>query len=147
MKSASVIWLITVVVNCAPAGAVLAPVVQTNFGPISGVSTATGVAYLGVPFAAPPLRWGPPTPPPTWNDTLVCNASGTACIQFVQPLAAVSSEDCLTLDVYVPTRRTAGSPLIFWIPGGGCVTGGAASGIFSSWSDGSGAVIVTANCE
>ncbi len=43
-----------------------ARVVQTEDGPIDGVVLETGVeAYLGIPYAAPPvreLRWRPPAP-------------------------------------------------------------------------------------
>ncbi|WP_218776460.1 carboxylesterase family protein [Streptomyces alboverticillatus] len=45
--------------------------VTTDAGPVRGTVTERGRAFLGVPFAAPPVgerRWRPPQPPAPWSD-------------------------------------------------------------------------------
>ncbi|WP_416223970.1 carboxylesterase family protein, partial [Tepidiforma sp.] len=48
------------------------PVVTTTFGRLEGVQREGHVAFLGVPYAAPPvgpLRWRAPLPPVAWAGT------------------------------------------------------------------------------
>jgi para-nitrobenzyl esterase len=112
--------------------------VQTNSGPVCGISypagtSATGIVaqtsfnqWLGIPYAAPPvgqLRWQPPQPHQPWTTTLAavtqppgCPGSGTS----------TASEDCLQLDITAPTGVGSALPVIVYIHGGG-FTGGATS--------------------
>ena len=68
-------------------------------------------AFLGVPFAKPPvgpLRWQLPQEPESWVDVLDTKMYSEHCIQTIAriyPLAGMAgndSEDCLYLNVYVP---------------------------------------------
>ena len=93
-------------------------------------------AYLGLPYAAPPvglLRWRPPQPAPRWRGTRDASRYGARCMQgheFPDMVFQDSgpSEDCLYLNVFAPADAGAGSrlPVMFWIHGGG-FQGGSAS--------------------
>lgn len=106
-------------------------VISTGDGPVSGVDDGSIIAFLGLPFAAPPvgkLRWMPPEPPAKWKDVRTADRLGTACLQnadlgvFASP---GGSEDCLYLNVYADRQafnRTRSSneklPVFVWIHGG-----------------------------
>ncbi len=109
----------------APAGTVGGHREDTPGGPAS--------AFLGIPYAAPPvgpLRWKPPAPAARWQGTLDASAFGSRCMQpalfddmvFRDP---GTSEDCLTLNVWTPAQRPRKGrlPVMVWIYGGGFVTG------------------------
>ncbi len=97
-------------------------------GDIAGyVDRADTYAWLGIPFAAPPvgdLRWRAPRPPDAWTDVRETLVRGPQCPQR-QLLAGggvAGDEDCLYLNVWSPAavadsdRRV---PVMFWIHGGG----------------------------
>ena len=116
------------------------PSVTIDSGVILGInktenSTGTALhAFLGVPFAGKPLRWGPPKPPKKWATPFDASKYGPACVQqFNYPAARrelvmewfntpapQESEDCLSACVYVPisTDKTK-KPVMVWFYGGG----------------------------
>jgi para-nitrobenzyl esterase len=105
----------------AAGGADGSDVVVTTSGAVRGLPPdANGVtAYLGVPFAEPPvgpLRWQPPVPRAAWSGVWNANQSAPACLQAQEG----SSEDCLYLSVYVPTLNSSAPPpaVMVWIYGG-----------------------------
>src|SRR5580765_279205 len=106
----------------APAPQASALVVNTDRGPLAGKAVDGGVrAFLGVPFAAPPvgaLRWRPPADVPSWTAPRDATAVGPACPQLTAPRYARMNEDCLTLNVWTPPGGAAAKPVLFWIPGG-----------------------------
>src|SRR6185437_7232477 len=92
-------------------------------------------AFLGIPFAAPPLgdlRWRPPQPPERWKGVHDASRYGHRCMQgriyadmvFQDP---GPSEDCLYLNVFSPAKADRGKklPVMFWIHGGGYQAGSA----------------------
>ncbi|XP_078005256.1 cocaine esterase-like [Phascolarctos cinereus] len=113
-------------------------------------------AFLGIPFAEPPvgaLRFSPPQPPDSWSNELANCSSIPAkkphmgydrCLQHISPLEKMaddmkvnipipaSSEDCLYLNIYVPdhTKEWARLPVsqisVMVWIHGGALTGGAA---------------------
>ncbi len=105
-------------------------------GSVSGhrQNTSGGAAYafLGIPYAAPPVgasRWKPPAPAPRWTGTRDAASFGSRCMQpslyddmfFRDP---GESEDCLTLNIWKPAAAGGKKlPVIFWIYGGGFTTG------------------------
>jgi len=101
--------------------------VNTDRGPLLGKVVDGGVrAFLGVPFAAPPvgaLRWRPPAAAPPWTAPRDATTVGPACPQLTAPSYARTDEDCLTLNVWTPPGGAALKPVLVWIPGGGFVEG------------------------
>lgn len=112
--------------------------VKTSTGKLHGKTINDGKvrAWLGVPYAAPPvgdLRWRPPQPAAKWKGVRDATTFGSHCAQnhvfadMVFPDRG-PSEDCLFLNVYAPAsaKSNAKLPVMFWIHGGG-YSGGAGS--------------------
>src|ERR1700722_18550415 len=61
---------------------------QTDEGLVSGLTDSDGVtAYLGIPYAAPPigaLRWRPPQAVTPWKGVRMADKFGDSCIQILQ---------------------------------------------------------------
>ena len=118
-------------VVCSPGIAAARPVIVTDQGPLTGLTVSGEQQFLGIPYAAPPvgsLRWLPPQPPARFNGVFQATQFGSACTQ-PNPNAAGStlgSEDCLTLNIYVPDIEPPphGFPVMVWIHGGGLTGGG-----------------------
>ena len=108
------------------------PVVATDDGPIRGTTVGQMQAFLGLPYAAPPvgdLRWRVPQPVAKWSGVRKATEFGQHCMQgkvfgdmvFHDPGA---SEDCLTLNLWVPDKHVDPKlPVMVWIYGGGFVAG------------------------
>ncbi|MHB1957997.1 MAG: carboxylesterase/lipase family protein [Acidobacteriaceae bacterium] len=111
------------------------PTVVTDRGSVQGTFSSDGQvrAFLGIPYAAPPvgpLRWKPPQPAPAWSGVRSATRFGPRCMQtqlFPDMVFRDSgpSEDCLTLNVWAPAEKnSAPLPVMVWIYGGGFITGG-----------------------
>ncbi len=100
-------------------------------------------AYLGIPFAAPPLgnlRWKPPQPVVPWEGVKAADAFAPRCMQFGRPHGSVyfeyfgdqpTGEDCLYVNVWAPAVPAGhGLPVMVWIYGGGFQIGSAANPVF-----------------
>lgn len=109
--------------------------VETEAGVVVGTTNAAHTVrmFKGIPFAAPPigpLRWKEPQPPLKWTGVRAANKFGPACLQtnvfgdiFFRD--AKPSEDCLTLNIWMPAKpATAKLPAFLWFYGGGFVAGG-----------------------
>ena len=139
--------LLTVSAALALAGCLSLPadslVVTTMDGKVHGklINNDKVRAFQGIPYAAPPvggLRWKAPQAVGNWKGIRDATAYGHHCAQnhvfddmVFQDSASpadAGSEDCLSLNVYVPAGRTANAklPVMFWIHGGGYF-GGASS--------------------
>lgn len=117
-------WLSTLASAATP------PAVQTSQGAIAGKLVNGVRAYLGIPYAAPPvgdLRWQSPQPPRAWAGTRDGTAFGSRCPQPKSAISAESTnEDCLFLNVHVPDNiGTAKLPVMVWIHGGAFMLGAA----------------------
>jgi len=112
--------------------------VAVDSGRIEGIALPTlpgGAAFLGIPYAAQPvrdLRWRPPQPAPAWSGILRAKAYGPACPQtpsgwlpeMLGETRMATDEACLYLNVWTPHfAPTAKLPVLVWIHGGGNVEG------------------------
>lgn len=114
-------------------------VVETSTGRVRGrLDDGSGIwAYLGIPYAEPPvgpLRFRPPRPIAPWRDVRDASRFGPASAQVFDPLEAliedlggepadpppvhVGSEDSLTLNIWTPRPDGARRPVIVYIHGG-----------------------------
>jgi para-nitrobenzyl esterase len=121
--------------------------IRTEAGLVEGTTLASGVrAWLGVPFAAPPvreLRWRPPQPVRPWSGVQHAERQAPMCLQPVRSRTMnhyfgneATSEDCLYLNVWAPPvgdvpSRAANLPVIVWIYGGGFNVGSASMANYS----------------
>ncbi len=109
------------------------PQVKTPSGIVEGKVEGTVNTFLGIPYAAPPvgeMRWKPPAPAAKWTGVRKSTEFGSHCLQgnvygdmvFHDP---GGSEDCLSLNVWVPAKTEAHAklPVMVWIYGGGFVAG------------------------
>lgn len=129
-------------------------VVTTDKGAVEGALIGSTRAFLGIPFAEPPvdaLRWKPPAPHKPWSQTLKATVKGPACAQL-SPLSNVfdpsTKEDCLTVNVWTPAQPSAAPPpVLVWIHGGAFVLGSGVDDAYDgqALSEATGAVVVTMN--
>jgi len=126
------------------------PSVALDNGAFIGVSQGSVNLFLGIPFAQPPmgdLRFRLPVANEPYNGTYDATVFGPSCIiqniTNIDPLAnhvaqsvlqdfanrfqlvGGDSEDCLLINVFVPSNATSDSklPVIFYIFGGGFEAG------------------------
>jgi para-nitrobenzyl esterase len=103
--------------------------VQTAAGKVQGVAGQGVREFKGIPFAAPPvgeLRFDPPAPVAPWTGVLDATATRDACPQARRFNLTEESnvEDCLHLNVAVPTASRKGArPVLVWFYGGAFVGG------------------------
>ncbi|HEX3470657.1 MAG TPA: carboxylesterase family protein [Silvibacterium sp.] len=101
------------------------PLVTLNAGTVQGQRvTGREMAFLGIPYAAPPvgaLRWKPPQPAAAWSGTRKAAQFGPACPQLPAGWLPypVWSEDCLYLNIWTTSLSPqARLPVIVYFHGG-----------------------------
>jgi para-nitrobenzyl esterase len=104
------------------------PVIVTTQGRLTGISTAGEDLYLGIPYAAPPvgeLRWRPPHSPAHFKGVFKATQFGSPCVQPNGTGGTIGTQNCLSLNVYVPNvaQPVHGFAVMVWIHGGALVTG------------------------
>lgn len=118
------------------------PIVTTAEGRVQGFWRDGSAAFLGIPFAEPPvgeLRFAAPVPRASWDGVRDATAYGPTPQR--RPFAEVTSipepsipgDDTLSVNVFTPTTDPGAKlPVLFWIHGGGYKAGSPAS----PWYDG-----------
>ena len=122
-----------------------APVVRIPQGTLAGVRQGSVDAFLGIPYAAPPVgrnRWRAPQPAPRWEGIRPAKQFAASCWQVITPAGTGpwtheyvpqgrASENCLYLNIWTPAadvhRRM---PVLVWIPGGGFVSGSGSAAVY-----------------
>ncbi|MDN3243839.1 carboxylesterase/lipase family protein [Glycomyces tritici] len=104
--------------------------VDTELGALQGANSEGVRAWLGVPYAAPPvdeLRWASPEPADPWEGVREATEFGNACAQGAANMPGIPSEheDCLYLNVYSPDTNRDDLPVMVWFHGGGNTYGAA----------------------
>mgnify|MGYP003626647065 CR=1 FL=1 len=135
--------------------------VTTAQGEVIGyVEPGGSHAWLGVPFAAPPvgdLRWRAPRPAENWSETKQALATSNACPQIASSLVGApedqlgkpyGDEDCLYLNIWRPSDAEPGTrPVMLWIHGGGNTIGFGGSARYqgAALAETHGVVVVSVN--
>ncbi|XP_071838567.1 cholinesterase-like isoform X2 [Apostichopus japonicus] len=124
-------------------------VVETTTGKVRGMLRSVleyqTTAFLGIPFAESPdgrLRFKPPVPKNPWNGIYNATSLRNDCRQSIdtsypgfsgseQWNVYNQSEDCLALNIWVPSRNDEEKlPVMVWIYGGGFYSGGISLGVY-----------------
>jgi para-nitrobenzyl esterase len=112
-------------------------VVKIDSGQLSGRTESGVSAYLGIPYAAPPVgaaRWEAPARPAPWKGVRSAEAYGANCPQTTNEgnhlgpwtseylISGPTAEDCLFLNVWTPAGG-ARHPVLVWLHGGAFTSG------------------------
>ncbi|KAL2352362.1 Alpha/Beta hydrolase protein [Cryomyces antarcticus] len=102
----------------------VAPLVDVGYAKYQGKQNNAITQWLGIRYAAKPLgklRFATPQDPVKMADTQPALQHGPACLSTSTSIESGTSEDCLFLDVYAPSKAKAGDklPVYLFIQGGG----------------------------
>ena len=125
-------------------------VVRIDSGWLRGSVADDHVTYTGIPYAAPPVgerRWQPPARPRPWHGIRDATTPSPFCPQGNSFTGIVGQEDCLYLDVTVPTNVERGErlPVLVWLYGGGFGSGGAREVDGARFATAGDVIVVTIN--
>ncbi|HEY6515338.1 MAG TPA: carboxylesterase family protein [Steroidobacteraceae bacterium] len=145
--------------TCRAARAV--PVIRLPQGSLSGIGQGDAAAYLGIPYAAPPVgryRWRAPQRAPYWLGVRPAKRFAASCWQVMEPHGTGpwtseympqgrDSEDCLYLNIWTPAPDLRHRlPVLVWIPGGGFTSGSGSVAVYNGARlAAQGIVVVTIN--
>ncbi|MCL4228254.1 MAG: carboxylesterase family protein [Myxococcales bacterium] len=135
---------------CAAGGGPVAERVATTSGVVRGARAGATWAFLGVPYAAPPVgerRLAAPAPAPCAAGELDATRLGPACPQLDEAGTFVGDEDCLQLNIWAPAAPAGPRPVMVWLHGGGNAVGSAVYPIYDGrrLAEAGDVVVVTLN--
>lgn len=119
-----------------------APVARTESGLVAGKRQGAVRAFLGLPYAAPPLgdlRWRAPQPVQPWSGVRAAQAFSPIALQPPRSADSVyaeysgeqpMSEDCLYLNVWSAAEAGAKLPVMVWFHGGAFQQGAGSNPVF-----------------
>jgi para-nitrobenzyl esterase len=107
--------------------------IYTSSGSVVGSITSKVISWDDIPYAEPPigeLRWKAPRDFQN-NSNIIISKDNNFCVQEPSTLGGakgddeiVGTEDCLYLDIKAPTKKSEKLlPVMFWIHGGGNISG------------------------
>ncbi|XP_031229958.1 cholinesterase [Mastomys coucha] len=145
MKVTQTHFLLWILLLCMPFGKSHTDedfIITTKTGRVRGLSMpvlgGTVTAFLGIPYAQPPLgslRFKKPQPLNKWPDIHNATQYANSCYQNIdQAFPGFQgsemwnpntnlSEDCLYLNVWIPVPKPKNATVMVWIYGGGFQTG------------------------
>lgn len=145
--------LLLALLCAAPVAAQGAPqgeIITTASGKVEGFIRNGVLEFRGIPYAAPvagEARWSMPQPAAPWTGVLPAMHFGGACPQAARYGLTERSdeENCLTLNVSLPTIKAAKRPVLVYIHGGAFVGGAASLYRLDRLARGMDAVVVSVN--
>lgn len=145
---------------CACHAAAPAARVRVADGELLGKRLGSVEAFLGVPYAAPPVgvnRWRSPQPARPWHGVRDARHFAPSCLQSLTPqgigpwsseymVHGRVSENCLYLNVWAPAQHRRALPVMVWIPGGAFISGSGSVPIYNGQPlAAEGIIVVTIN--
>jgi len=108
--------------------------VSVRQGRLRGRADRGVMAFLGVPYAAPPFgadRMRPPRAPQPWEGLREAGSYGPTCPkgdyppQYAPlfPEVVIPGTDCLNLNIWTPDPGGSGLPVLVWLHGGSFMNG------------------------
>ncbi|XP_032528324.2 acetylcholinesterase-like [Danaus plexippus] len=125
-------------------------IVTTTEGKVEGALDPSGLyyQYLGIRYGLP-NKFRAPSPPPSFTGVYLANNPNVLCPQFPthDPLAAPSdNEDCLVLNIYVPSFLNSTFPVMVFIHGGDFGIGSGSKSFYGAqYLISHGVIVVTLN--
>lgn len=98
----------------------------TKQGLVAGIKENGALAFLGIPFAAPPVgerRFRAPEAPDCWEGTRDATQFASACKQLLPSGGTLGDEDCLYLNVFTPSKDGPARPVLVFVHGGAYLFG------------------------
>jgi len=155
----SITWMAVAALGALASGRAQA-VVTIDSGQLSGRTESGVSAYLGIPYAAPPVgaaRWEAPARPAPWKGVRSAETYGANCPQTRNAgnrlgpwtseylISGPTAEDCLFLNVWTPDS-VARHPVLVWLHGGAFTSGSGSVAIYDGqYLAHQGIVVVTIN--
>lgn len=148
-KKLSAICLTVIYVFCTNVHCEDDDIILTKDGKVRGIQipvfSKTITAFLGIPYGEPPvgaLRFKRPEPVKSWTGVWNATKYGNSCYQYVdQTFPGFSgaemwnpntelNEDCLYLNIWMPSPKPRNASVMVWIYGGGFETGTASLDVY-----------------